>query len=47
VQFVDFEKSEELPEDGQVRPKHILIDYEFIVILNEGEIVNRVALRRK
>jgi hypothetical protein len=27
-------KIEKLPEDGQIRPKHAAVDYDFIVILN-------------
>jgi 3-phosphoglycerate kinase len=38
-------KSEQLPEDGQVRPKHVAVDCDCNVTLNEGEIVNRVALK--
>jgi hypothetical protein len=35
-------KSEALPEDGQLMPKHVAIDRDFNVILNEGEIVKTV-----
>jgi hypothetical protein len=38
-------ESEQLPEDGQVRPKHVAVDCNFNVILNKEEIVNRVALK--
>jgi hypothetical protein len=44
VQCGGFE-SEQLSEDGQVRPKHIAVDCVFNAILNEGEIVNRGALK--
>jgi hypothetical protein len=27
-------KNEQFPEDGQVRPKHVAVDYDFNVILN-------------
>jgi hypothetical protein len=37
-------KSGQLPEDGQVRPKHVAIDCDFNNILNYREIVNRGAL---
>jgi uncharacterized alkaline shock family protein YloU len=40
-------KSEQLPEDCQVRPKHAAVDCDFKVILNYGEIVNRDALKIK
>jgi hypothetical protein len=38
-------ENEQLPEDGQVRPNHVAVDCDFNVILNYGEIVNRVALK--
>jgi hypothetical protein len=38
-------ENEQLPEDGQVRPKHVADDCDFNVILNYEEIVNRVALK--
>jgi hypothetical protein len=38
-------KSEQLPEDGQVRPKHVAAECEINVILNKREIVKRVALK--
>jgi hypothetical protein len=34
-----------LPEDGQVRPKHVAVDCDFNVNLNYGENVNRLALK--
>jgi 3-phosphoglycerate kinase len=41
---VTVSKSEQLPEDGQVRPKHVAVDCDINVILNYEEIVNRAAL---
>jgi hypothetical protein len=38
-------KSEQLAEDGPVRPKHVAVDCDFSVILNYEEIVNRAALK--
>jgi hypothetical protein len=32
---VTVSKSEQLPEDGQVRPKHVATDGDFNVILNK------------
>jgi hypothetical protein len=40
-----FKKSEYLPEDGQVRPKHVVVDCDFNVILKKGETVETVALK--
>jgi 3-phosphoglycerate kinase len=37
---VTVSESEQLPEDGQVRPKHVAIDCDFNVILDYGEIMN-------
>jgi hypothetical protein len=34
VTFVAVSKCEQLPEDGQVRPKHVAGDCDFNVILN-------------
>jgi hypothetical protein len=38
-------ESKYLPEDGQVGPKHVALDCDFNVILNELEIVNKLALK--
>jgi 3-phosphoglycerate kinase len=38
-------KNEQLPQDGQIRPKHVAVGCDFNVILNEGETVNRAALK--
>jgi hypothetical protein len=40
-----FSKSKQLPEDGQVKPKHVAVDCDSHIILNEGEGANRVALK--
>jgi hypothetical protein len=42
---VALSKSGQLPEDGQVRLKHVAVDCDFNVILNYGEIVNGLALK--
>jgi hypothetical protein len=39
VQCGGFE-SEQLPEDGQVGPKHVAVDCDFNVVINYGEIGN-------
>jgi hypothetical protein len=31
---VTVSKTEQLPEDGQIRPKHVAVDCDFSVILN-------------
>jgi hypothetical protein len=41
---VSVSKSEQVPEDGQVRPKYVAVDSDFNVVLNWEEIVNRGAL---
>jgi hypothetical protein len=38
-------KSEPLPEDGQVRLKHVAMDRDYNVLLNEGGMVKRVVLK--
>jgi hypothetical protein len=37
--------SEQLPEHGQLRLKHVAADCDFNVIFNQGESVNRDALK--
>jgi hypothetical protein len=38
-------KSEQVPEDAQLRMKHVAVDRNFNVILNYREIVNRVIVQ--
>jgi hypothetical protein len=38
-------KREQLPENGQVGPKHVAIDYDFGVVLDCGEIVKNFKLQ--
>jgi 3-phosphoglycerate kinase len=42
---VTVSKNGQLPEDGQVRPKHVVVDCDFNIILNQREIIKTAALK--